>query len=138
MRSHAAPISRKSRLRGVVGDEQRTLPRDVRFADRADAVNRVGEEPEHETDEELRQQLHHVERSADRDQGAGENHLRGREAREAREQPGKPGRDEHRGEREHVRERDEPALHALGASLLEERVERHDEEAGSEAPLARQ
>jgi hypothetical protein len=116
----------------VADQERRAAARQVLRADDADAVDRVGEEPEREADHEVGQQVQHVERHDEGDEADDQHHLVGRQLQHVAEEPERAGGQQHAEHVEEVGGADQPAALVGGRALLQVGVERHHEEAAGE------
>ena len=115
--------------RYVIDHQQRAFPGHVVLVGRADAVNGVGHQPQHQPHQEVGQHRDDVS-------GAGQGQNRHRQDRlpaahpqDSGEQPRQHRARQHGGESQDIGKRDEPSFHPGRSPLLEHRVERDDEQA---------
>jgi hypothetical protein len=120
--------------RHVVGDDQRrSVGRDVRLADDADAVDRVRQHPQHEADEEVGQLREDVDVRDQRESARGGENLAEREVQPLAEQVEDGRGGQHPDGVEDVVRREDAAEFVIGRPLLEQRVQGHREEAAGRA-----
>ena len=129
-----APTSSAVHVRQVVAHEQRrTADGHVLLSDDADPVDRVREQPQAEAHQEFRHDAQHVDAGHERQHAEDEDDPIGRHAEHVARQPERARRDH---DRDHVQEvvgRHQPALFRVAAALLQQRVQRHREQAAEEA-----
>ena len=129
---HAGADQEAVDIGDVVGHQQRRAARgDVLAADDANPVERMREQPQDESRQELGERLQHIERRGQRQHAEDGDGPRGAQAGPIVQRPAERGGQQHSGRVQEVVGGEDAAAFALRAAGLQERLQRNDEKAAA-------